>query len=89
VTKTRIDIRHEQPIGHSLLELSDHPCLALKDRDVRGLGEKRPKLAARIPIYSAKLGVWSAVQYRPRRSPDWLKMMKNSTAPAIIYLSFT
>jgi hypothetical protein len=33
-------------------------------------------------------GVWSAVQYRPRRSPDWLKM-KNSTAPAIIYLSFT
>jgi hypothetical protein len=33
-------------------------------------------------------GVWSAVQYRSGRSPDWLKM-KNSTAPAIIYLSFT
>jgi hypothetical protein len=45
-------------LGHSLLKLPDHdhPCRALEDRDVRGLGEKRPKLAAPIPIYSARLG---------------------------------
>jgi hypothetical protein len=26
VTKTRIDIRHEQPIGHSLLEVLHQPA---------------------------------------------------------------
>jgi hypothetical protein len=53
-----------------------------------GWERKGPKLAARIPIYSVRLGCLERGQYRPRRSPDWLKM-KNSTAPAIIYLSFT
>jgi hypothetical protein len=88
VTKTLIDIRHEQPMGHSLLELSDHPCLALKDRDVRGLGEKRPKLAARIPIYSARLRRLERGTVSP---PPLARLAQDEELdrPAIIYLSFT
>jgi hypothetical protein len=65
VTKTRIDVRHEQPIGHSLLELSDHPCLALKDRDVRGLGEKGAKAGGADSDLFCEIGLSGARSVSP------------------------